>query len=608
MATEDMDVRADAEAACSLPRRRFMHTVALAAAAVTLDLPGRRVRAASNGQRVAIIGGGVAGLTAAQELAERGFQVNVYEQRAWGGKARSIPVPNTGLQGRLDLPGEHGFRFFCGFYQNLPDTLKRIPFANAAGNVWGNTVQPKQTQLADGSSDLYANNATAIPFPSNIGDLPTAISECFSDALFALGVPANDVAFFVSKLNVFMTSCDARRLQQWENMSWWDFVGAQSRSVAYQKTVGAAPLLFSAVRGKQASARTVAAVFEAIVYTYGRQGYAYPLINVLNRPTNEVWIDAWCSYLSGLGVVLNLGVQATQVQYANGVVSGIQATANGVSQLIEADWYVLAVPPEKVNALIPSTMQAVDSQFAGIAQLSAQWMTGVQFFLTQRAQINTGHVACLNSPWAVTCISQVQFWSVNFPATYGDGSVQDVLSVDVSDWTTPGVLYGLPANQCTPAQVAAEVLAQLRNDLPNGGRILPDSVIHSWVIDPGVSGIGTPTPVNADPLFINTAGSWYLRPDTATKIPNFFLAGDYVHATGFDLACMETANESGRRAANAILKASGSSTTPAIVHTRYASPLLAPQFTADAALFAACLPNTFDVVQPYFPTCSPLAV
>lgn len=42
---------------------------------------------------VIVMGGGVAGLTAAHELAERGFEVHVHEARTtWGGKARSQPA------------------------------------------------------------------------------------------------------------------------------------------------------------------------------------------------------------------------------------------------------------------------------------------------------------------------------------------------------------------------------------------------------------------------------------------------------------------------------------------------------------------------------------
>ena len=81
----------------------------------------------------------MAGLAAAHELVERGFDVTVYERNALGGKARSIPVPDTAAGGRKALPGEHGFRFFPGFYHHVPDTMRRIPFA---GNAQRGPRQP----------------------------------------------------------------------------------------------------------------------------------------------------------------------------------------------------------------------------------------------------------------------------------------------------------------------------------------------------------------------------------------------------------------------------------------------------------------------------------
>jgi len=56
---------------------------------------------------VAVLGAGVAGLTAAHELIERRFDVTVFENRAEaGGKARSLLVAGTGTGGRLDLPAD----------------------------------------------------------------------------------------------------------------------------------------------------------------------------------------------------------------------------------------------------------------------------------------------------------------------------------------------------------------------------------------------------------------------------------------------------------------------------------------------------------------------
>ena len=79
--------------------------------------------------QVIILGGGVAGMSAAHELIERGFEVVVLESGdIAGGKARSIPVIHEGedtsgyqlasgaghsLQHRV--PGEHGLRLLPGF-------------------------------------------------------------------------------------------------------------------------------------------------------------------------------------------------------------------------------------------------------------------------------------------------------------------------------------------------------------------------------------------------------------------------------------------------------------------------------------------------------------
>src|SRR5262245_26264054 len=52
-------------------------------------------------KRVAILGGGCGGLSAAHELLERGFTVDVYDRYdVAGGKCRSIPVDGTGTGGR----------------------------------------------------------------------------------------------------------------------------------------------------------------------------------------------------------------------------------------------------------------------------------------------------------------------------------------------------------------------------------------------------------------------------------------------------------------------------------------------------------------------------
>ena len=65
-------------------------------------------------QTVVVLGGGIGGLTAAHEMAERGFEVRVFESKPFfGGKARSIPVPNSAVDGRKLLPGGVRSRLFA---------------------------------------------------------------------------------------------------------------------------------------------------------------------------------------------------------------------------------------------------------------------------------------------------------------------------------------------------------------------------------------------------------------------------------------------------------------------------------------------------------------
>src|SRR5450631_2958149 len=101
-------------------------------------------------ERVAIVGGGVAGLTAAHELIERGFTVDVYERRRiFGGKASSRRVPSSGpaAASAVGLPGEHGFRFFPGWYQHLFATMKDIPYQDRTTLYQGATVADNLVQV-----------------------------------------------------------------------------------------------------------------------------------------------------------------------------------------------------------------------------------------------------------------------------------------------------------------------------------------------------------------------------------------------------------------------------------------------------------------------------
>jgi uncharacterized protein with NAD-binding domain and iron-sulfur cluster len=570
--------------------RRTVLRGALATGAVAVTGVARA--RAESGSRVAILGGGVAGLTAAHELIERGFDVTVYERRALGGKARSIAVPGTEAPGRAALPGEHGFRFFPGFYHNVSDTMRRIAFPGNPNGVWDNLVNTRQLKLSRrGAPDLL------VPGPRDLGSLtPDDLRESLAAGAREIAeLPASESSYWAGRMLVYFTSSEARRLGQWEKVPWTDFIGARTRSPEYQ-TVLSRLLTRTLVAAKAdlASTRTIGSISEAFVNNALGRDKDGEADRVLNGPTNEAWIDPWVRQLADLGVRFAVPATVTGLELRDGRIAAATVADQSGRTRIEADHFICALPAEIARLLWTPEILDRDPSLAAMNALFVDWMNGIQFYLRRPATLCQGHIAFVDAPWALTALSQNQFWARTLGDHYGDGAVQDCLSVDISDWETPGMLYGKPAKQCDPDEIAREVWAQIGAHLDDTRSLLPDDDLHSWFIDPGISwhpDLGSNT--NDDPLLINTAGSWQNRPNARTAIENLYLAGDYVR-TDVDLATMEGANESARAAVDALLDATGSNAERCRIHLLYQPPELESLREVDEQRYYAGLPNVFD--------------
>lgn len=584
----------------SRSRRDFLKVGAAAGAATAATLAFGPTASAAPARRVAVLGGGIAGLSAAHELAERGFAVTVYERKELGGKARSIPVPGSALGGRLPLPGEHGFRFFPGFYQNLTDNMRRIPFGDNRNGCWDNLTRAT-TYLAardGGRHDL------TFPFPLPLPPQPapytpeSLMATIVSVLESGTDLPPQEVLFAARRLVVYISSSDERRLGQFDRISWNEYMRADQMSQEYQRVLGDGVVRnLAAMKSKDASAHSVGLVGEATVWSaLGRGNEPGASVDrVLNGSTSEMWLDPWIAHLRSLGVQFQVGWRVDGLQVSGGRISSATAKdATGRNRPIVADWFVSAMPVERLAPLITPALLAADPGLAGITRLRTDWMNGVMFYLRDEVPVTPGHVNYSDSTWAITSISQAQFWSRDF-ATYGDGTVRDCLSTIVSDWFTPGVFNRKAARDCTPREIAEEIWAQVKAHLNDTGReVLTDDMLHSWFLDPAIIASGTPQVTNDEPLFIQSPGSWSDRPQSATRIPNLFLAGDWVR-TDINVTTMEGANEGAREAVNALLDAAGSDEPRCGILTLFRPPEFEPVKLADRALYRLGLPNALDL-------------
>jgi uncharacterized protein with NAD-binding domain and iron-sulfur cluster len=501
---------------------------------------------------VAVLGGGVGGLSAAHELAERGFQVTVYEAApGLGGKARSIFVPGTGRDGRRDLPGEHGFRFFPSFYRHLPDTMKRIPYGANPRGVFDNLTATSRTRLARvdaGAVDVITR------FPTGVGDVAQVLRTIVLDDM---GLPWLDVAYVSALFLMLLTTSAERRMAEHEHARWWDFIRADQRSAAFQRYFAdIAVRSLAAMCPRRANTRTVGTIGMQLWIDHARPGAEVD--RLLDGPTQDAWIAPWVAHLRRLGVAFEFGARAVGIDCAGKRITGVTVEAPGGARTrVLADHYVAALPVERMRPLVTDAMKDADARLAGLAELATEWMTGAQFFLDVPLPVVPGHVVLADSPWAVTAISQAQFWPRTDLRGFGDGRVRGVLSAIVANWDAVGTHVRKRAADCTADEIRAELWWQVKAHL--GGDVADRNLVDWYLADSIEFRDGRPE--NREPLFINTAGSWRHRPDAVTGIENLFLAADYVR-TNTDLATMESANEAARRATNGILAATGAAASP----------------------------------------------
>lgn len=493
--------------------------------------------------RVAVLGGGIGGLTAAHELALRGFDVHVYEaSNVVGGKACSQFVAGTGVGGRKDLPGEHGFRFFPSFYRHVIDTMSRIP-VDGGGHVSDRLRESTQMAMAEhGAGYKFLRHP-----PHDIGDF-FDVTQTIREFFEHTGVPEDDVARFAQKMLGYMIACNERRLAIHEKQSFWEFLDGPRYSKVFQKYIATTRFMV-AMDPKKASARTVATKGIQILTDFFRNGTHTD--GVLDGPTSLRWLVPWRAELERLGVTFRMNQPIRELMLKGMRLSGVRLVSG---ETVEADYYVLALPLDRAAPLVTDALADVDPALAGLRRMgtATSWMVGAQFFLKKRFDVCHGHVAFPDSEWSLSSVSQGQFWT-DGPERYGDGRVRDILSVDISNWDEPAPRTGRAAKQATSAdEVLDEVWAQLKDALA-----IDDDLVVRRHLDENVT-FGPNGAANRTPLLVHPPGTWFDRPPADLSIENLFLASDYVK-TNTDLASMEGANEAARRAVNAILDTEGRS-------------------------------------------------
>ena len=259
---------------------------------------------------------------------------------------------------------------------------------------------------------------------------------------------------------------------------------------------------------------------------------ASPFLSILPGDLQTVFIDPQVRELQELEVEIRYNSEVCEVVMQDGAVAAV-VLRDGTR--LSADVYALCTPFEVTRQWLHDNVYEADPELGNMHLLEAQPMAALHLRVRKALpDLPRAHVFFHGSHYALSFIDNTPHWNTS-------NGVHE-LSFISSNYSP---LHGVSREGAKDL-----LLKEIGEYLP----ITPADV-ESWELNP-----------NTDvPLFINTIGAWSNRPRAKTKIPNLYLAGDYVR-NAIDLACMEGAVSAAREASAEILRDHGETGPLPVVH------------------------------------------
>jgi len=472
--------------------------------------------------RVAIVGGGLAGMATAVKLAETGHQVEIYESRPFmGGKVGSW----------VDADGNHlemGLHVFFGCYYNLFALMEKVGA--------GNNLRLKQhthTFVNDGGriGELDFRFLTGAPF-NGLKAFFTTSQLSPNDKL------RNSIALGTSPIVRGLVDFDGamktiRDLDRISFADWFRSHGGNQSSLDRMWNPIAYALGF--IDTENISARCMLTIFQFFAAKTEAS-----VLRMLEGSPDEYLHKPILQYLSDRGGKYYTRRRVRDIKYSETggktQIDGIVVASGDSEEIVEADAYVFACDVPGIKKILPADWRKWP-EFDNIYKLEAVpvatvqlrfdgWVTEMQD-AEKRQQLEkaVGLDNLLYTPDAdFSCFADLALTSPSDYYREGEGSLLQLV-------LTPGDPFIKQNNEA----IANHVLEQVRALFPSARDL--NMTWYSVV-------------KLAQSLYREAPGMDVYRPAQRTPIDNFFLAGSYTQQDYID--SMEGATISGNQAADAV--------------------------------------------------------
>ncbi|MBW4663641.1 MAG: 9,9'-di-cis-zeta-carotene desaturase [Chroococcus sp. CMT-3BRIN-NPC107] len=473
--------------------------------------------------RVAIVGAGLAGLASAVELADAGWNVEIFESRPFvGGKVGSW----------VDTDGNHvemGLHVFFGNYYQLFDLMKKV---GALDNL--RLKQHTHTFINEGGriGELDFRFLTGAPFNGLKAFFTTSQLSLLDKAQNAIALGTSPIVRGLVDFEGAMKTI--RNLDSVSFADWFRRQGGSNGSLKRMWNPIAYALGF--IDTENISARCMLTIF----LMFATKSEA-SVLRMLEGSPHEYLLKPIVEYLEARGVKIHTRRRVREIQFAGEdeqtKVTGLVIAKGETEETVLADAYLFAGDVPGIQRVLPQQWRKW-SEFDKIYKLDTVpvatvqlrfdgWVTELQD-ATERTQLDhaTGIDNLLYTADAdFSCFADLALTSPSDYYIPGKGSLMQLV-------LTPGDPFIKQSNE----EIAQHVLKQVHALFPSSRELN-----MTWFSVVKL----------AQSLYREAPGMDVYRPAQKTPISNFFLAGSYTQQDYID--SMEGATLSGRQAAKVIL-------------------------------------------------------